>query len=149
MQYRIKSLLILTTLIGFVLAGIVFVIGATQSRVIASAEHPNGARFRVIQSFNYSPELFTTSIYFDDGDGKWRWYYFDHEDFYWGNASAEIVENKFIVVSRSRRIELDTITGECTTTHSGRTRKIGKSDRVEAFSLLLDEKKTTYTNHVN
>lgn len=149
MQYRIKSLLLLTALVGFVLAGIVFVLGAIQSRVIASAEHPNGARFRVIQNFNYQPELFTTSVYFDDGDGRWRWYYFDHEDFYWGNATAEIDGDKFTVASGSRQIELDAITGECRTIHSGRTRTVAKSDRFKSFSPVLDEKKTADSKHAN
>jgi hypothetical protein len=54
-----------------------------QTRVIVKVDHPKGTRLCVIQQFNdFSPELFTTSISFDDGDGNWRWYYFDHEDSY-------------------------------------------------------------------
>ena len=83
MRYNIKFLLIITTIIAVSLAVIMSVRFAMQTRVIVKVDHPKGTRLCVIQQFNdFSPELFTTSISFDDGDGNWRWYYFDHEDSY-------------------------------------------------------------------
>ena len=119
-----------------VLLSIAFMVtAAIQTRVIASVDHPNGTRLRVIQYFNFQPELFTTSIYSDEGDGQWRWYYFDHEDSYWGSASTEINDSKILITSKNRRIEFETSTGECTTFHSDRNRFHKKSD---TFKLLPD-----------
>jgi hypothetical protein len=70
-----------------------------QTRVIVKVDHPKGTRLCVIQQFNdFSPELFTTSISFDDGDGNWRWYYFDHEDSYW-NSITVCLENRLARLS--------------------------------------------------
>ena len=139
MRYNIKTLLILTAIIASVLSVILIVIGAIQTRAIVNVDHPNGTRLRVIQYFNYQPELFTTSIFFDDGDGNWRWYYFDHQDSYWGSAEIEIADNEISVTSKYRNLEFDTSTGECTTFHSGRRRFHEKSDTIKSLPQGLEK----------
>jgi hypothetical protein len=139
LRYNIKTLLILTAIIASVLSAILIVDGAIQTRAIVNVDHPNGPRLRVIQYFNYQPELFTTSIYFDDGDGEWRWYYFDHEDSYWGGADVEIADNEIRVTSKYRNIEFDTSTGECTTFRSGKRRFHEKSDTIKSLPAGFEE----------
>ena len=138
-RYNIKTLLILTGFIGATLSVGLMIRPAIQTRILASVNHPNGTRLLVIQYFNHQPELFTTSIYFDDGDGKWRWYYFDHQDSYWGNADTETADNKIYITSKYRRIEFNTTTGECTTLHSGRQRYHEKSDTIKSLPAGVDE----------
>ncbi len=138
MRYNIKMLLILTAIVAVPLFGVLIVKPAIQTRVLASINHPNGTRLRVIQYFNYQPELFTTSIYFDDGNGEWRWYYFDHQDSYWGTADTEITDSKICITSKNRRVEFDTSTGECTTFHSGRRRYHKKSDTIKSLPPGVD-----------
>jgi hypothetical protein len=138
-HYRIKTLLIVTTATALALSVALIIASAIQTRVVASVDHPNGTRLRVTQQFNYQPELFTTSIYFDNGDGNWRWYYFDHEDSYWGHAETEVSGNSILVHSGNRRIEFDTLTGECNTAHGGRRRFQKKSDKINALPPELDD----------
>ena len=133
MQYKIKTLFLLSAIIAVLLWGFLAVMAAIQPRVLASVDHPNGTRLRVTQCFNYRPELFTTSVYFDDGDGKWRWYYFDHQDSYWGNADTNIVDSKIYVTSKYRSVEFDTSTGECTTFRFGNQRFCEKLDTIKSL----------------
>ena len=74
-----------------------------------------------------------TEIFFDQGDGKWRWYYYDHEDSYWGSASYEITGSQIDITSLgNRRILFDTATGDCRWTNaSGRSRETDRSTRTE------------------
>ncbi len=95
MRYSTKTLLILTAIVASLLAMTLMVNSAIKTRVLASVDHPNGTRLRVVQYFNYQPELFTTSIYFDNGDGNWHWYYFDHEDSYWGTPRGRFRMTQF------------------------------------------------------
>ena len=139
MRYNIKTLLILTVGIAVSLSVLLIVKGAIQTRVIVAVDHSIGTRLRVIQCFNYRAELFTTSMYFDDGDGKWRWYYIDHQDTYWGNAATEITNSKIYVTSKSRQIEFDTSTGECTVFHFGRRRDHEKSNRIHSLPPGVDD----------
>ena len=59
-------------------------------RVVASAVAPDGTELRVVQTCNWSGEPFTTSVYYRRPGGKWGWFYYDHEDGYWGRGSAEV-----------------------------------------------------------
>ncbi len=55
--------------------------------VVAGLDHPDGPRVRLVQEF-VGIEGFETTLYYDNGDGRWRWYYFDHDDSYWRHADA-------------------------------------------------------------
>jgi hypothetical protein len=60
-------------------------------RVITYAVTSDGTEFCVLQTCNWSPaEPFTTSAYYRKPDGNWGWFYYDHEDSYWGHARADI-----------------------------------------------------------
>jgi hypothetical protein len=132
-RFKTKTLLILMTGVAFLLTLTLSVNSMTKTRVVARVDHPNGTRLRIVQAFNYGPELFTTSIYFDPGDGKWRWYYFDHQDSYWDNAESKIANGVVLFISPGREIRFDTISGECTTYHCGRIRSHSRSDRIIPF----------------
>ncbi|MDB4766152.1 hypothetical protein OAG71_00545 [bacterium] len=137
-RHNIKTLLTLTAFIAVSLSFILIVKGAIKARVLACVNHPNGTRLLVTQHFNYQPELFTTSLYFDDGDGTWRWYYFDHQDSYWHSADAIISDNKIRITSEYRSLEFDTSTGECVTSHSGRIRRHAKSNTIKMLPSGID-----------
>ncbi len=116
MRYKIRHLLILTAIVGAILSAAIVIHTAIEPRVVVNIDHPNGTRFRVVQEFQYNGDMFDTSIYFDDGDGQWRWYYYDHDDGYWGSAGTEIDGSMINVFSIKRSIKFDTETGECTVT---------------------------------
>ncbi len=132
MQFKTRHLLALTTIISVLLVIILSVRSALATRMVVSADHPNGARLRVVQNFTYSGDFFNTSIYFDDGSGDWRWYYYAHEDWYWGSAEFKIIDSQINVSSNKRSIAIDTATGECTVSDAdGVRRTFQKSDRIK------------------
>ena len=74
-----------------------------------------------------------------DGDGTWRWYYYDHEDSYWCSADCEI-EGPDIYISSPgyRSIQVNTVTGECKVSYAdGRIRTYGKSGRTDSPRLCF------------
>ena len=111
MRIRLR-LFLLATAIALVAAIGLFTYSIVKTRLVVNVDHPNGSRLRVVQKLGY--ESFYTAIYFDDGDGQWRWYYYDHNDAYWGSASILIDDNVIKITSDQRRIEMDTKTGDCT-----------------------------------
>jgi len=52
----------------------------------------------IVQEFNWSPELFTTSFVYRRPQNPWFWFYFDHQDSYWshGQVSMHPAEKKAI-----------------------------------------------------
>ena len=62
----------------------------SEPRVIARAVAPDGTEFCVVQKFNWSPEMFTTSCYYRKPGGLWGWLYFDHQDSYWDRGRAVV-----------------------------------------------------------
>jgi hypothetical protein len=108
--------LILTAIVGAILSAAIVIRTAIEPRFVVNIDHPNGTRFRVVQEFQYNGEMFDTSIYFDDGNGQWRWYYYDHDDGYWGSAETKIDGSIINVFANKRSIKFDTETGECTVT---------------------------------
>ena len=107
----------------------VMVRDAVSTRAVVSEDLPNGTRIRIIQTFSGEP--FETAIYFDDGDGQWRWYYYDHEDWYWGRADTTYADGIVTIDASRRSVVFDTRTGECIIDGSqlGKT-ETGKSTRV-------------------
>jgi hypothetical protein len=59
-------------------------------RVVARAVAPEGTEFCVVQTCNWDLEFFTTSCYYRKPGAQWGWFYYDHEDWYWGYARAEV-----------------------------------------------------------
>ena len=113
MRFTTKYLMLLTVVVAVILAVVVSVKSAIEPRFVSSIDHPNGSRLRVVQTFSYG-DLFNTSIYFDDGDGRWRWYYFDHDDSYWQSADSQILGAEVHIKSDGRKIMFNVETGECT-----------------------------------
>lgn len=124
----------LTAIVGAILSIAVAIRSAIETRFVVNIDHPNGTRFRVVQKFEYSGDLFNTSIYFDDGDGQWRWYYYDHEDWYWGRAETNIDRSIIYVSANKRNVIFDTETGECTVSQlDGDSRHHRKSNRIKTL----------------
>ena len=113
MRFNLRHLFFLTLTCSLLLCAGLSLRSALATRIVASVDHSNGTRLRVVQRFEYSGDMFNTSIYFDNGDGHWRWYYFDHDDSYWGRAKSEVTENAVRIESNERKIQFDTVTGEC------------------------------------
>lgn len=85
---------------------------AISTRTIAAIDLPQNKRFRLIQSFGGEP--FDTKIYFDSGDGRWGFYYYEHEDWYWNNAELKLEEDTLTVFRNGEpTIRLNTKTGFC------------------------------------
>ena len=73
-------------------------------RVVARAVAPDGTEFCVVQTCNWDLEFFTTSCYYRKPGGQWGWFYYDHEDWYWGSGRAEVdTTAKRISIYRSER----------------------------------------------
>jgi len=113
MQFTLRHVFLIILIVGAILGTGLYLQSKLEPRIVASVDHPNGTRLRVVQKFEYSGDLFDTSIYFDNGDEKWRWYYFDHDDSYWGTADTDVQGNEIRIESRQRSIVFDTVTGQC------------------------------------
>jgi hypothetical protein len=81
-----------------VAAVVLFIRHIDGPRVVASAIAPDGTEFCVVQTCNWDLEFFTTSCYYRKPGGQWGWFYYDHEDWYWGSGRAE-VDNVFKRIS--------------------------------------------------
>ena len=113
MQVTLRNVFLITFIVCAILGAGLYLQSKLEPRIVASVDHPNGTRLRVVQKFEYSGDFFNTSIYFDHGDQKWRWYYFDHDDSYWATADTDINGNEVRIESEQRLILFDTLTGQC------------------------------------
>jgi hypothetical protein len=137
-QFGLKLLLMLVTIFCASLSVASVIRSAIEPRAVVSVDHPNGTRLLVTQEFSVISEPFVTEIFFDDGDGNWRWYYYDHEDTYWGSADYEIAGSEIHISSGKRKIQIDTLTGECTVSNvDGQTRTHGKSTKMDSLPPTL------------
>ncbi len=110
--FRIHHLLLLTMGVAILIAAWLMIKNATSTRTIAAIDLPLNMRFRLIQTFGGEP--FDTKIYFDSGDGRWGFYYYEHEDWYWNDAELKS-DNETLTVFRDGKstIQLNTKTGVC------------------------------------
>jgi len=111
-RFRIKHLLGFTAVVAFAVWIGITSRHVTSTRTIFAIDLPQNYRIRLIQDFGGEP--FDTQLYVDAGDGRWGFYYYEHEDWYWGEAEAEI-HGETIHIMRGGRptIRLDTRTGRC------------------------------------
>lgn len=131
MRFSLKRLLVVITSLAVILSAVLLIRAAWNPRAVVNIDHPNGTKLLVTQEYGVASEPFVTEIFFDDGDGNWRWYYFDHEDEYWGSVNTQIEGNRIRVSSEHRKILFDTKTGECTITNSqGKTWTSYKSESI-------------------
>jgi hypothetical protein len=74
-------------------------------RVVARTVAPDGTEFCVVQTCNWDLEFFTTSCYYRKPGGQWGWFYYDHQDWYWGRGRAEVDSvAKRISIYRNQRV---------------------------------------------
>ena len=111
MKYQLKHIFVIVAFAAVVITSVLAVKNAVSTRAVVSEDLPNGTRIRIIQTFSGEP--FDTAIYFDDGDGKWRWYYYDHEDWYWGRADTTYADGVLTIDAGRRSVVFDTRTGNC------------------------------------
>ena len=110
--FRIPHLLILTAAIAALLGAGLMIRNATSTRVIAAIDLPESKRFRLIQTFGGEP--FDTKIFYDSGDGRWGFYYYEHEDWYWNDAELKSDDGTITVFRKGKMtIQLNTRTGVC------------------------------------
>ena len=62
-------------------------------RVVARAVAPDGTEMCIVQKCNWGGEPFTTSFYYRKPGGPWGWFYYDHQDWYWGAATLSLDTN--------------------------------------------------------
>ena len=71
---------------------------ALSPRIVARVVTPDGVEACVLQKCNFSGEPFTTSFVFHKPGGPWKWFYYDHQDWYWGSASVALDTTSNIMV---------------------------------------------------
>jgi hypothetical protein len=62
-------------------------------RIICRATAPDGTEMSLVQKFNWSGEPFTTSFVYRKPGDAWRWFYYDHQDDYWGSSRVVLNTN--------------------------------------------------------
>ncbi len=85
------ALLAVVALVGWCIHT-VWGFGASGSpRVVARAVAPDGTELCVVQEANHDiTEPFTTSVVYRKPGGDWGWFYYDHQDTYWGYGMTKI-----------------------------------------------------------
>ena len=59
-------------------------------RTVSRAVAPDGTEMCIVQRFNWSVELFTTSFVYRKPGGQWGEFYFDHEDDFWAGSRVTL-----------------------------------------------------------
>lgn len=85
-----NAILAVVVIVLFLSAGIFAVIHLNRPRVIARAVSPGGVEMCIIQRCNWGPELFTTGFYYRKPGTTWGWFYYDHQDSYWGRGTVSL-----------------------------------------------------------
>jgi hypothetical protein len=84
MKTSVKFLTGLAALL--VIAGVLFLRHALAPRIVARAVTPDGIEMCVLQRCTWDVEFFNTCFVFHKPGQPWKWFYYDHEDDYWGTA---------------------------------------------------------------
>jgi hypothetical protein len=88
---RIRPIFVFAwVLVAIIFAAVAFAFHIRHPRIVASAIAPDGTELRVVQTCNWSPEPFTTAVYYRRPGGRWGWFYYDHQDDYWGSGHTEL-----------------------------------------------------------
>jgi hypothetical protein len=85
-------------LIAAVVAALVFgsaliIRHISSARIVGRAVTPEGVELCVVQRCNWNGEPFTTAFVYRKPGGQWNWFYYDHEDWYWGHARIVLDTN--------------------------------------------------------
>ena len=112
LRFSIKHVLGATAFSAFALCSVITCRHVSSTRTIVALDLPQNKRVRLIQDFAGEP--FDTQLYFDAGDGRWGFYYYEHEDWYWNDAVVETHgDNVHIMRDGQCTIRLNTRTGTC------------------------------------
>jgi hypothetical protein len=90
MWFRNKTILVASSLTILIVIAVLMVVHIGSPRIVASAVAPDGTEFCIVQRCNWSAEPFTTSCYYRKPGGRWGWFYYDHEDWYWDKGHVEV-----------------------------------------------------------
>jgi hypothetical protein len=93
---RIRALIILVVIV--VAATGLFCWHIRVPRIVARAVTPDGIEMCIVQQCNWSPEPFTTSFVYRKPGTGWRWFYYDHQDNYWGGGRVLLDTNTHVAV---------------------------------------------------
>jgi hypothetical protein len=97
MRLRTQILLIVSAF-AVIFLSVLFVRRIDGPRVVARAVAPDGTEMCIVQKFNWSAELFTTSFVYRKPGGTWGWLYFDHQDDYWRTSRVSLDTNAGVAV---------------------------------------------------
>jgi len=84
----IVALIVVAVLVGLLIKHL------NGPRIVAEAVAPDGTEMCIVQRCNWSGEPFTTSFYYRKPGGPWGWFYFDHQDWYWGTGGVDLDPNQ-------------------------------------------------------
>ena len=80
------AFLLLAALVCTLVVLFLYLTSPGGSGVMASLELPDDTKYKISQQYNWSSEPYTVSFFMDEGSGKWRWHYVDHEASRWKNV---------------------------------------------------------------
>ena len=84
--------------IALVCSAALFIRHISVPRVVGRAVAPDGTEMCVVQQCNWNAEPFTTSFVYRRPGTNWGWFYFDHEDWYWGVSGVSLDTNNAVAV---------------------------------------------------
>jgi hypothetical protein len=88
---RIRTKIIVACIcMVFLITVTLFILHINKSRIVARVVAPDGTEFCVVQTCNWNLEFFNTSCYYRKPAGRWGWFYYDHQDWYWRRGRAEV-----------------------------------------------------------
>jgi hypothetical protein len=86
--------IVLLTVIAVLVLGTALIIRHISSpRIVGRAATPEGSELCLVQKFTWDGDLFNTGFVYRKPGGQWNWFYYDHEDFYWGHARFVLETN--------------------------------------------------------
>ena len=96
---RIQARIVFGFIAVALVAGAAFFIRHISGpRVVGRAVAPDGTEMYVIQRCNWEVEPFTTSFVYRRPGTNWGWFYFDHQDWYWGSSRVSLDNSNQVAV---------------------------------------------------
>jgi hypothetical protein len=96
MSKRASAILFL--FLAVLLVSMIFLGHISHPRTVARAMTPEGIELRIVQECNWSIEPFTTSFVYRQPHQNWQWFYYDHEDLYWGTGAVSLDTTNHVAV---------------------------------------------------
>jgi hypothetical protein len=93
---RAFKILIVAAIAALVFGSALVIRHIASSRIIGRAVTPEGVELCVVQKCNWDGEPFTTAFVYRKPGGPWNWFYYDHQDWYWGHARIVLDTNSTV-----------------------------------------------------